>query len=67
MRLVPVQLATLSVVVAGVGDFVLDAAVADMSYGVVQALGQGAYLPVTVSGTGSLHLSPRPEPKKPHK
>lgn len=50
-----------------VGDFILDARVTDMSYGVVQALGQGAYLPVTVSGTGSLQLSPRDLAKKPHK
>lgn len=50
-----------------VGDFVLDARVTDMNYGVVQALGQGAYLPVTVSGTGSLQLAPRQGAAKPHK
>lgn len=50
-----------------VGDFVLNARVDDMSYGVLQALGQGAYLPVTVTGTGSLELSPRKLAKPPHK
>ena len=41
-----------------VGDFVLNAKLGEMHYGVVQALGQGAYLPVEVSGTGSLELAP---------
>lgn len=50
-----------------VGDFVLNAKVDDMSYGVVQALGQGAYLPVTVTGTGSLELAPRAVSKRHHK
>ncbi len=46
-----------------VGDFVLDARVDNMSYGVVQALGQGAYLPVIVTGTGSVQLSPVKHPR----
>lgn len=50
-----------------VGDFVLNAQVGEMNYGVVQALGQGAYLPVTVTGTGSLELAPRAVSKRPHK
>lgn len=48
-----------------VGDFILNARLGDMHYGVVQALGQGAYLPVEVRGTGSLELSPRNLTQKP--
>lgn len=50
-----------------VGDFILDAQVGEMRYGVVQALGQGAYLPVEVTGTGSLELAPQSLSRKPHK
>ncbi len=42
------------------GDFILNAEVDELRYGVVQALGQGAYLPVEVRGTGSVELAPRP-------
>ncbi|TPE60539.1 DUF4403 family protein [Sandaracinobacter neustonicus] len=41
-----------------VGDFVLDVQMQPMRFGVVQALPQGAYLPVEVSGTGSVHWYP---------
>lgn len=41
-----------------VGDFVLDVQTQPFRFGVVQALPQGAYLPVEVSGTGSVRWSP---------
>jgi hypothetical protein len=41
------------------GDFVLNVQMTGLKYDVVKPLGQGAYLPVEVSGAGELRWSPR--------
>lgn len=43
------------------GDFVLNVELTDVHYGVVKPLGQGAYLPVEVTGSGALRWDPRPK------
>ena len=45
-----------------VGDFVLDVQMQPFQFGVVQALPQGAYLPVEVTGTGSVRWHPVQKP-----
>lgn len=44
-----------------VDDFLLNVNLTELRYGVVKPLGQGAYLPVEVSGTGSLRWHPAPK------
>ena len=44
-----------------VGDFVLNVQMTDLNFGVVKALGQGAYLPVEAIGSGELRWDPQPK------
>ncbi|MCG2841938.1 DUF4403 family protein [Sandaracinobacter sp. RS1-74] len=46
------------------GDFVMDVEMTGLSYGVVKPLGQGAYLPVEVTGHGALRWQPEIKEKK---
>jgi hypothetical protein len=43
-----------------VGDFILDAKIADIVNGSIVPLGQGLYMPVDVTGTAEVRFSPRP-------
>lgn len=40
------------------GDFVLNATITSLSHGVVQPIGQGVYLPIEVTGIGTLDFAP---------
>ena len=46
------------------GDFVLDADVTELHHGVIVPVGQGLYLPVRVSGVGTVSFAPLSEAQK---
>lgn len=49
------------------GDFILDARINNVVNGTIQPIGQGLYMPVDVTGTGTIRFAPNPETPPPRR